>query len=267
MTQEPTPYLKAPRLYVTQALSIEAEPIASTPEMQHYLLRVLRLGSGAHVRLFNGQDGEWLTELEMHASRRTLQLKIVRQLAPQPHELASIELAIPPLRKTRMEWLVEKACELGATSLIPVQTQRTAHHLSHTDRLFRRMIEAAEQSERMTVPNLMTECSLSDLIDKTSPSHHIIACTERFNETKSSLIDLKSHLFQGNAKQVSLCVLIGPEGGFDTPELEKLATNSHVHIVTLGPQILRSETAALLALGLVQSIRQSLRDQSNQSIV
>lgn len=226
-------FIKLPRLYVESGLS--AGGIITLPQEQaHYLRNVLRIGAGGRVRLFNGQDGEWTATVET-SGKKEVSLRPERKLKSQPPPAREVRLFFAPIKKARMDWLVEKAVELGATHLHPVLTRNTDVRAINEERVRAQIIEAAEQCERMDIPTLAPLQPLFTAIQR----REILACVERTDAPPLRAILPDS----GPA-----ALLIGPEGGFSAEEKEKLSSDPSVRVVSLGVRILRAETAALVAL-------------------
>lgn len=234
-------YYKLPRLYVDAPLDKDAR-VALSADQAHYLRNVLRREAGAQIRLFNGKDGEWRGALETPGKRDAAVL-LTDQLRQQPAQTRAIHLLFAPIKKTPMEFLVEKAVELGATDLHPVITARTENRNLNESRLRAQIFEAAEQCERLMIPALHTPAPLFDALKKWDEVRPLLACLERAE----------------NAPYISeimpagpLGILIGPEGGFTPEERERLLALSFVKPVSLGESVLRAETAALKALSLIR---------------
>lgn len=211
----------------------------------HYLVNVLRLGLGAPVGLFNGRDGEWLAHIE-GAGRKSALLRVERQLRPQSVE-SDIWLIFAPVKRAPLDFLVQKATELGASALLPVQTRRTVVERVKRERMEANAVEAAEQCERLTVPRVEECRPLSQILESWPPERRILLCAETGQATP-----IAEFLRQQEAG-LPWAVLIGPEGGFDETELDLLRKFNNVVAVGLGPRILRADTAALAALACWQS--------------
>ncbi len=234
MTDE---FIKLPRLYLNADL--HADQQLSPEEGQiHYLRNVLRCGQGDNVRVFNGRDGEWLAAVES-AGRKSLALVVTRQIKAQPPVRQAVHLVFSPIRKARMDWLVEKAAELGVSHLHPVVTRFSEVREINGDRVSAQLTEACEQCERLDTPALSELVTLTQFIASWSPSVPIFACLERENVP---------HLRSLALPQGAAGILIGPEGGFSQEEKAQLSKTAFVKPVSLGDSILRAETAALTAL-------------------
>ena len=221
-----------PRLYVDQPLGLGA-PVVLTAKPAHYLANVLRLGEGAELLLFDGRSGEWRAVIRT-AAKKQLILEVLAQTRP-PEDLPPLTLAFAPIKRAPLEWLVEKATELGVATLQPVVTRRTVVERLNPERLAAIAIEAAEQCGRTRLPLLLDPLPLAKLLAQ--PGMLLFA-----DET-------------GGVPLLTACkpgpttILIGPEGGF-TPEERDAVLAAGATGIGLGPRILRAETAALAAATL-----------------
>ena len=221
-----------PRLYVDQPLGLGA-PVVLTAKPAHYLANVLRLGEGAELLLFDGRSGEWRAVIRT-AAKKQLILEVLAQTRP-PEDLPPLTLAFAPIKRAPLEWLVEKATELGVATLQPVITRRTVVERLNPERLAAIAIEAAEQCGRTRLPLLLDPLPLARLLAQ--PGTLLFA-----DET-------------GGVPLLTACkpgpttILIGPEGGF-TPEERDAVLAAGASGIGLGPRILRAETAALAAATL-----------------
>ncbi|MGF1607250.1 MAG: 16S rRNA (uracil(1498)-N(3))-methyltransferase [Rhodothalassiaceae bacterium] len=221
---------RSPRLYVADALP---GPVALTTAQAQYLAQVLRLKPGGVVRLFNGRDGEWQARLERLDRRAATAVPTdqLRTQAPEPGP----HLLFAPLKKARLDMLVEKAVELGATRLSPVRTRHTVADKIRPERLTAQIIEAAEQCERLTLPVLDPLITLDRLLDHWPGQTVLYAALERQDA-------------QPVPAEPDAALLVGPEGGFDAGERDRLLAHAAVRPVSLGPRILRAETAVIAGL-------------------
>lgn len=231
------------RLFTDAALGLGAT-IAPSQEQLHYLRNVLRLGPGARVLLFNGRDGEWLAEIA-EIGRRAARLRLVEQTREQTAP-GDLHYLFAPLKRARMDFMVQKATEMGASRLQPVMTARTVAERVKPERLRANMIEAAEQCGIISVPELGEPVNLSDLVASWDPGRALIMCDEEA-EGEAPLRSLS------RLKPGPLAVLIGPEGGFAPEERDLLRRLPALVVIALGPRILRADTAAIAALALVQA--------------
>lgn len=235
---------KTQRLYVHHHLGPET---MFEPERAQagYLLNVLRMKEGANVLLFNGRDGEWLGEI-CNAGRKSCKIKLLSQtrVQPKPNDLVYI---FAPLKKGRLDYMVQKAVEMGAGTLQPVITRYTQMTKFNMDRARANVIEAAEQCGILSVPTVCEPTGLDELLDGWKTDRKIIFADEaaRDHDLTQSLKPLTSE---------KLALLIGPEGGFCAQERERLRAMDYVVAISLGPRILRADTAAVAAMAIVQSI-------------
>jgi 16S rRNA (uracil1498-N3)-methyltransferase len=233
------------RLYVTDALSAGGT-VTLADDQAHYLRHVLRLEPGSAVALFNGRDGEFRAVI-VEASKKACRLGIEALLRPQV-PVADVWLCFAPIKQGRVEMIVEKATELGASRLLPVITRRVQMQKVNAERLGAHAREAAEQSERLDVPEVAAALTLDQLLAGWPQDRRLFVCAER-SDTPSLLT---AALGTGPC-----ALLIGPEGGFVPEELERLKALPQTMLVSLGPRILRAETAAIAALAILQSVRQN----------
>jgi 16S rRNA (uracil1498-N3)-methyltransferase len=241
---ESTSGCRAARLHLPVGLEPGAA-IELAPGQAHYLRHVLRLRTGAAIAAFNGIDGEWLCRIDEIGRNRAI-LAVDRQLRPQQAE-PDLWFIFAQIKRARLDWLVEKATELGAAALLPVRTAYTQAERVNLDRLRARMIEAAEQSERMTVPELHPPEPLDQVLANWPAERRLLVCDE---SGAGEPIAAAAARLAGDP----LAVLAGPEGGFAETELDHLGKLAFVTRVGLGPRILRAETAALAALAVVQAV-------------
>jgi 16S rRNA (uracil1498-N3)-methyltransferase len=238
------------RLFVTAPLANGAA-VELGQEQAHYLKNVMRLAEGDAVALFNGGDGEFGARIEDFA-KRAARLRVEEQLRPQTTE-PDLWLVFAPIKRARIDYLVEKATELGASALVPVITRHTHVERLNRDRLRAHAIEAAEQSERLTVPRIEEPRALDDLLAGWDASRRIMLCDES-GTARPAVVAL-----QGLSNHPAWAVLIGPEGGFAETELDALRKLPFVSPVSLGPRILRADTAALAGLAVLQALRGEAR--------
>jgi 16S rRNA (uracil1498-N3)-methyltransferase len=237
------------RLYIEADLTAGAA-VELSQDQAHYLKNVMRLSEGAVVALFNGRDGEFAARIERFA-KRGAGLVVETQTRPQVIE-PDLWLVFAPIKRARIDFLVEKATELGASALVPVITRHTIVERLNLDRLRAHAIEASEQSERLTVPTIAEPRALDALLAAWEPSRRIMLCDE--SGTAPPVADALSGLSAAASSSV-WAVLIGPEGGFAETELDGLRKLPFVSPVSLGPRILRADTAALAGLAVLQAFR------------
>lgn len=243
----------AQRLYIETPLGGDIS-YGCTREQANYLLNVLRLKNSAQILVFNGRDGEWLAEIE-NSSRRACTLRITKQTRPQC-EGPDIHYLFAPLKRARLDYMVQKVTELGVVLLQPVMTRRTQTNRVNLDRLQANIIEAAEQCGILHIPQVKEPEKLMALLDNWPKERHLIYCDE--NAEIASPIEALSNIPRG-----PLAVLIGPEGGFDAQEQEILHKRSFVTAISLGPRIMRADTAAVAALTLVNAVLGDWDDKSD----
>ena len=235
-----------PRLYVEGDLG-QGIALALPEPQAHYLARVMRLQSGDTARLFNGRDGEWSAELEVAGKR--VSAKLASQTRNQPvAPVTAPKLLFAPLKKTRTDFAVEKATEIGASILQPVSTAYTQTHRIRIDRLAATALEAAEQTERMDLLEVKEICPLAKALELWDVSQPLLFCDEAGDAApiKNALEKLKPVNGGG--------ILIGPEGGFSPEERQMLRKQAFIVPVTLGPRILRAETAIAASLTIWQAV-------------
>ncbi|NNE80373.1 MAG: 16S rRNA (uracil(1498)-N(3))-methyltransferase [Silicimonas sp.] len=238
------------RLYVDQPLG-EGQSVALTRDQAHYLFSVMRLGSGGLVALFNGSDGEWQAEVTQ-TGKRGGTLNCLTQSAAQrmPPDLW---LLFAPIKKARTDFIVEKAAEMGAARILPVQTDFTNAERIRQDRLQSHAIEAAEQCGGTFVPPVDDLQKLGPVLDRWPAGRSLVFCDETLADQGLS----SWQKYSGGADQRSAgaaplksAILIGPEGGFS--DAERVRLRDMAHAVSLGPRILRADTAAVAAMTLWQ---------------
>ena len=235
----------APRLYLDAPLRT-GEAAALDRGQTNYLVNVLRLKEGGRVLVFNGRDGEWLAELRP-VGRKDVSLAFLEQTRPQP-ETPDLVYCFAPLTHARLDYMVQKAVEMGAGSLRPVFTRRTQAVRVNAERMHANAVEAAEQCGILTIPEIVEGVPLSKALASLEEDRLLVFCDEDapISDPVAALSD-----FRGNIRRIA--VLIGPEGGFtDEERAEILRREPCVHL-SLGPRILRADTAAVAALTVVQS--------------
>lgn len=216
-------------------------------EQSLYLAAVLRKGVGDEVVLFNGRDGAWLCRLSGD-SKKSVSLETVEQIAPQTLP-SDLWYGFAPLKNERLDYVIQKAVEMGAGVIQPVQTQYTQVHRLKMERLAANAVEAAEQCEVLNVPVIAPKTSLNALLDNWADNHgprKLIFADE--GEASASPVDAVQQL---TGQKIG--VLIGPEGGFSDAERAKLRALPFVIPISLGPRILRADTAAVAAMAIIQA--------------
>jgi 16S rRNA (uracil1498-N3)-methyltransferase len=236
---------RAQRLHVPDDLAAGAE-IALGREPSHYVLDVIRLAEGDHLLLFNGRDGEWAAR-RLPGGRKSARLLVETLTRPQP-PAPTLELLFAPLKHARLDYMVQKAVEMGAGRLSPVLTQHTQVSRLNRDRMLANAIEAAEQCGVLSVPVIAEERRLAAVLAGWDEARALVFCDE-----DAEIADPVTAL--ARAPEAPLSVLIGPEGGFSRDEREALLRIPGVVRLSLGPRILRADTAAVAALAVVQAVR------------
>lgn len=236
--------LTSERLFIADDLAAGV-PIELSQQQAHYLTNVLRLKPGTKLLVFNGRDGEWQAAL-LESRKRTAVLGIEHQTRPQDQG-PDIDYLFAPLKRTRLDYMVQKATELGVSRLRPVITERTIAERVNSERMLANVIEAAEQCGILRVPEVERPVSLDSALAAWDPARALIYCDE--HETVTDPIATLSKLPPG-----PVAVLIGPEGGFSDGERSRLLTKPYVVPLPLGPRIMRADTAAVAALTLVNAV-------------
>jgi len=236
-------YQALTRLYVEAPLSAGAE-IALDDQQAHYLQHVLRLAPGAEIALFNGSDGEWAARIEAFGRKGGSARLLSQRRAPRPEP--DLWLLFAPLKRARIDYLVEKATELGVSAIWPVYTARTVVERLNLDRLRAHAREAAEQTERLHLPEIHPAEDLAKLLARWAPDRPLLVCDE-----SGAAPPIAAAL--GARAPGPWAVLVGPEGGFTDMELDGLRNLPFVCAVGLGPRVLRADTAAIAALALLQA--------------
>ena len=236
------PPQSTPRLFVEAPLS-EGTDVRIEGGQAHYLSNVMRLKEGAPVKLFDDQTGEWLAEVAA-TGKRDIVLRVVAQLRPR-EDVPDLGLLAAPVKKARLDMVVEKACELGVALYRPVITRRTIVERLNMDRLRTTMVEAAEQSGRTAVPELPEPVTIDRLLRDWPAGRALIFADETGGEAMASALA---------RCPAPAAILIGPEGGFTPPERDAIRAHSAAVPISLGPRILRADTAALAAIAVWQAI-------------
>eukprot|EP01037_Dinobryon_pediforme_P009587 gene9587-9664_t len=238
------------RLFIDAPLRADVL-ISLDKDQANYLFNVLRLSAGAHICVFNGVEGEWQAEL-LGLAKRAPSLRILTQLREQTQG-KDIIYYFAPLKSARLDYLMQKGVEMGVSEMVPVITRRVQATRFNAERARANIIEAAEQCEILSLPRLGTETKLEQLLASWPPDRNLIFCDEAA-PLKSPIEALKN--IQNCEK---LAVLIGPEGGFDPEERKRIQALPQAVSLSLGPRILRADTAAVVALALVQAVLGDMR--------
>ncbi|AHC99806.1 16S rRNA (uracil(1498)-N(3))-methyltransferase [Leisingera methylohalidivorans] len=230
------------RLYVEHPLGA-GQSVPLDRDQAHYLFGVMRLADGAPVALFNGRDGEWQAGVAEAGKRGGT---LVCQEQSKPLQLPpDLWLMFAPIKKARTDFIVEKAAEMGAARILPVQTEFTNSERIRQDRLQAHAVEAAEQCGGTYVPDVAELQKLPRLLDQWPAGRELMFCDEA--EAGNTL-----QLAAETQKNAPWAILIGPEGGFSEAERKRLHNHPQSHVVSLGPRILRADTAAVAAMTLWQ---------------
>lgn len=234
------------RLFVPQAPPETGGLCALSDRQAHYLRNVMRAEAGQPLRVFDGTSGEWLAEIKELSKKKVLVSfveKIREQVnSPDIHVLAS------PVKKEAFDFMIEKASELGVKAFQPIVCNRTIIQRVNEDRLQAQAVEAAEQCERLDVMRILPIKPLKDILESMPLDKKLIFCIER---AQAPMILQRLH---GGEIRPPLAVLIGPEGGFSPDEVEMVSALQQAIPVSLGPRILRAETALVSALTCVQAV-------------
>jgi 16S rRNA (uracil1498-N3)-methyltransferase len=236
----------APRLFIDAPLQAGVR-IALDRGQANYLLNVLRLKAGESVLIFNGQDGEWRAEVEVEG-RKAAGLVCV-ELTREQGAAPDIIYAFAPLKHARLDYMVQKAVEMGAGVLQPILTRRTQASRVNLERMRSNAVEAAEQCGILSIPEVREEENLERFLKGLENDRLVVFCDE--NAPVSNPVEALAKL--GN-KQAGLAVIVGPEGGFTDQERALVAAHERCVCVSLGPRILRADTAAVAALAIVQAV-------------
>jgi 16S rRNA (uracil1498-N3)-methyltransferase len=247
---------RSPRLYVDEPLrmgtSVELEAAQT-----HYLTTVLRLKPHDSVLVFNGRDGEWRALLN-GSSKRSATL-VVEQLTRPQTAATDLHYLFAPLKRARLDYVVQKAVELGVSSLQPVSTRHTQAERVNVARMRANAIEAAEQCGILNLPEVHEPVSLAAALDRLQASRLLVFCDEDapITDPAAALAGAKSGIkseAESGPDAPALAVLIGPEGGFSDDERALILQRAATVRLALGPRILRADTAAVAALTLVQTV-------------
>jgi 16S rRNA (uracil1498-N3)-methyltransferase len=241
---------RTPRLYVDAALH-EGASVALEPAQAHYLGNVLRLEAGDGVLLFNGRDGEWQATLA-EAGKRALALTLGQRTRPQTRAF-DLHYLFAPLKHARLDYMAQKAVEMGASRLQPILTRHAQVARVNLERLRANAIEAAEQCGILTLPDIRAPLSLQQMIAKFDPARLLVFCDEEA-EVKDPVAALAQARRANQPQPLPLAVLVGPEGGFAAEERAALLKLPNVVRLALGPRLLRADTAAVAALALVGAV-------------
>jgi 16S rRNA (uracil1498-N3)-methyltransferase len=233
------------RLYVEAPLAVGAG-VELEPGQAHYLRNVLRLSDGAEIHVFNGRDGEWRASLTLSSRRAALVL--IAMTRPQ-EKSGDLHYLFAPLKHARQDYMVQKAVEMGATLLQPVLTRHTQAVRVNMERMRANAIEAAEQCGILALPRIEAPAKLESLLAAWPQDRLLIFC----DEDAESADPIVALLAERARRAASIAVLIGPEGGFDAGERSAILSKPSVIRLSLGPRILRADTAAVAVMAIVQA--------------
>jgi len=236
---------RTPRIYLDAPLAAGVT-VSLDRDQANYLINVLRLGQADAVLLFNGRDGEWRASLA-GTGKRALSAAVGERLREQPRPL-DLHFLFAPLKHARLDYLVQKAVEMGVSRLQPVITRHTQVARLNLERMRANAIEAAQQCGVLNLPEIKEPVAFKAIAGNADPDRLLVFCDE-----EAEVRDPIAALAQARGT-MPLAVLIGPEGGFAEDEREALRNRPNVVRLALGPRILRADTAAVAALALVQAV-------------
>lgn len=239
------------RLYVEHDLTAD-KSLPLDRKQSNYLINVLRHKHEDNILLFNGRDGEWMSRLEV-SGRKSVSLTPYEQTRSQPKDSLLI-YCFAPLKKGRLDYMVQKAVEMGAGTLQPVITEYTQNPKISLDKINANIVEAAQQCGIISLPKCHEPVKFNDLLANWNEDTCLIFCDEgsKSQNPLEALNELKLK-FTSAEKIPPRAVLIGPEGGFSEIERQKLHEKPYVTAIPLGPRVLRADTAAVAALAIVQA--------------
>jgi 16S rRNA (uracil1498-N3)-methyltransferase len=234
---------RSTRLFVDHALALDAALGLGRPQA-NYLLNVLRMKEGDVLLVFNGRDGEWRARIA-EATRKSCRLEVIEQTRPQPPPY-DLHYLFAPLKQARLDYMIQKAVEMGASRITPVLTRHTQVARINAQRMRANAVEAAEQCGILSLPAIDEAVALTKALEAWPPDRQLVFCDELASPggPLPALARLSGR---------PLAVLIGPEGGFSREERDDLLSRPFVTGLSLGPRILRADTAAVAALALVQA--------------
>lgn len=235
--------LNSERLYVEAPLAAGVH-VAVNEEQAHYLTNVLRMATGSTLLVFNGRDGEWRATIAA-TKKRAATLTIESQTRPQT-SAQDLDYLFAPLKRSRLDYMIQKAVEMGVSQLRPIMTRYTIAERVNLNRMRANAIEAAEQCGVLAVPEVLPPQDFDAVLKSWDIARTLIFCDE--DAVSANPIDVLSKLKPG-----PLAVIIGPEGGFSEAERDALLGQPFVKRVSLGPRVMRADTAAVAALSLVNA--------------
>jgi 16S rRNA (uracil1498-N3)-methyltransferase len=232
------------RVFLDTALAAGVEVVCSS-EQASYLRSVMRMDDGSGLLVFNGRDGEWRALLR-HQGKRGAALHIVEQIRAQEGG-PDLWYVFAPLKRSRLDYMVQKAVEMGASRLMPILTQHTVAERVNVDRMAANAIEAAEQCGVLRIAEVAEPVKLAALLQSWPDERALIFCDEGAPQTHT--LHALAAIPRG-----PLAVLIGPEGGFSETERQLINGKPFAHAISLGPRIMRADTAAVAALAVVNAV-------------
>jgi 16S rRNA (uracil1498-N3)-methyltransferase len=235
---------RAPRLFIDAPL-VAGQPVPLERNQSNYLGNVLRLSAGDTILVFNGRDGEW--QAAIAGRKRPDSLEIIDQTRPQDR-LPDLAYVFAPLKHARLDYMVQKAVEMGASSLQPVLTRFTQVSRVNSERMRANVIEAAEQCGILSIAGVTEPVPLDRYLSQREATRLLVFCDEA-----ADVINPLQALQDGRSAAYGIDVLIGPEGGFAEEERTILLRQPHTLRLSLGPRILRADTAGVAALALIQA--------------
>lgn len=238
---------RLPRLYISRESISGGDSIELSGGQHHYLRNVMRLKAGDGLRLFNGRNGEWLGEVEEISKN-----KAIIRFSQKMHEQESspdVWVVCSPVKKEAFDFMIEKSTELGASRFLPVVCEHTVVHRINRERIQALSIEAAEQSERLDIMDVADLGDLQTILNSWDKGRKLIFCLERGDAPPlvQALATIPS--------DTPLAVMVGPEGGFSAEEAAFIGAQDFAEPVSLGPRILKAETALVAALACIQGVR------------
>lgn len=235
------PLNSLPRLFIDEKLSVE-QNVVIEGQAFHYLCRVMRRTVGDQIKCFDDRSGEYLAEITA-VDKRKCQIMLINKLKER-EETPDLWLCAAPIKRDRWMMMAEKSCELGISAFVPVQTQRTIVDKIKDDKLHQCMIEAAEQCERTALPAIHPLQKLTKFLDDLPKGRTLYFCDERGGENAIETFQ------KSTVDNPSSAILIGPEGGFTDEENALIRAHPRAKPISLGPRILRAETAAIAAIAI-----------------
>lgn len=233
------------RLYVHSPLR-EGERFSLAKEQSHYIAHVMRQREGDVIAVFNGVDGDWAARIESVA-KKELWLRVETLLRPM-REVPDLWLVFAPIKQGRIDYMVEKATEMGVAKLVPVKTDYTIVTRVNDERLMAHCVEAAEQTERQDVPVFAPMVTLEQLLGQWDDSRTLF-----YGDESGQGTDVRSYMKSNQPQPEKMALLVGPEGGFSPKEHDVLRRFDFVKPLSLGPRVLRADTAAIAGLTCLQA--------------